>query len=108
MKQLNTSSTVSYANFVRFGYPNRVTFQAISDACKSIENNLKNICKNPSEFYTKVILSIGFKFNDFQLGKDVIFFRSEKFSLVTEFLSESSRKFNEKNDETSDLVRRPK
>lgn len=85
--QLRTSSTVAYANFIRFGYPNRIAFQDLINACKPIEEKLKNTYIWPSNFYTKVLLSMGLTLNDFKIGKDVVFFRLNKIHLVEIFFS---------------------
>lgn len=108
LKQLNTSSTVSYARFIRYGYPKRIDFQKITDACSPIENNLKNICSDRYNFYAKVLISIGFKFSDFKLGNDVIFFRAGKFDLIQAFLSDLPYTFEEGSEERSTAKRQPK
>lgn len=88
LKQLNTSSTISYAKFIRFGYPKRIPYKKLADACKPIEDNLKKICHEESNIYTKVILSIGLSLNNFKLGNDTIFFRSKQFHLMEKFFSD--------------------
>lgn len=88
LRQLNTSSTVAYAKFIRFGYPKRIAIQQILDPCKVIENKLMKMCSDRSNFCSKILLSIGFKLSDFKIGNDTIFFRSNKFHLMEEFFSD--------------------
>lgn len=86
--QLKTSSTVAYAEFIRYGYPNRIDFEDLIKACRPIEDKLKDTYVWPSNFHTKVLLHIGLTQTDFKMGKDVIFFRSNKVHLAEIFLSE--------------------
>lgn len=72
---------------MRFGYPKRIAFQGLVNACKPIEEKLKKTCVEQSNFYTKVLLSIGFHLKDFKIGKDTIFFRSNKIHLMEVFFS---------------------
>lgn len=86
LSQLNTSSTVAYANFMRFGYPKRIALQKIIDHCESIEKKLN--VSNRTYFYSKVLLCLGFSPQDFKISNDMIFFRLDKFSLLDFFFSE--------------------
>lgn len=90
LEQLHTSSTVSYAKFIRYGYPKRIDFKKLVDACKPIKSKLEKAC-GKSNFYSKVLLSMGLKLNEFKFGNDTIFFRSKKFHLVEEFFSDLLR-----------------
>lgn len=92
LKQLKTSSVISHAKFIRFGYSKRIAFQKLVDACEPIKKKLINVCGNPSKFYLIVMQSLGFNRNEFQMGNDVIFIRSNKFHLMEEFLSETQSK----------------
>lgn len=83
LRQLLTSSTISYARFMRFGYSKRVAYQTIIDSCKLVENKLKKHCVNRSNICSKILLSIGFKLNDFKMGNDTIAFRANSFHLLT-------------------------
>lgn len=87
LKQLKTSSIISHAEFIRFGYSKRINVQSIVEACKPIEKRLTKLCANPSKLCSYVMLYLGFKLNEFKLGKDVIFCRSNKFHLLEQFLS---------------------
>lgn len=81
LKQLNTSCVLSYARFIRFGFSLRFNFQELSIKCKVLEDKLKRRMDR-SQFYSKVFLSIGFRLNEFKIGHDAIFFRSNKFELL--------------------------
>ena len=87
--QLKTSSTVAYANFIRFGYPKRIAFQDLVYACKPIEGKLKDTYLWSINFYTKVLLAMGLTLKDFKIGNDMVFFRSNNFHLVQMFLSKA-------------------
>lgn len=82
LRQLNTSCTLAYANFIRFGYSKSVPFQELVEKCKTVEKKLIKASDSRSDFYSKVLLSIGFKFEDFKMGNEAIFFRSNKFELL--------------------------
>lgn len=94
---MNTSCTISYANFMKFGYPKRIYLQDLVNVCKELENNLKTISIKQSNFYSKVLLSIGFKLKDFKMGNNAIFFRAEKFHLLEKIFSETAS-FSEQSD----------
>lgn len=87
LEQLKTSSVVSYAKFVRFGYPKRIPIQKMIEICKSIEEKFKKMYTQ-KYFYRKVLLTLGFKIKDFKMGNDEIFFRSDKFHLLENFFSD--------------------
>lgn len=87
LQQLKTSSIISHAEFIRFGYSMRIDVRKIIEACKPIEKKLMKVCVNQSKLCLYVMLYLGFKLNEFKMGKDVIFCRSNKFHLVEQFLS---------------------
>lgn len=87
LTQLKTSCIVSYAQFIRFGYSKRIDFQELVNRCKSLEDKFQNDSFNRQYFYSKVLLSIGFKHEDFKMGSGVIFFRSNKFNLLEKIFS---------------------
>lgn len=87
LKQLKTSSIISHAEFIRFGYSKRIDVQRIVEACKPIEKRLIKLCGNQSKLCSYVMLYLGFKLNEFKMGKDLIFCRSNKFHLLERFLS---------------------
>lgn len=98
LKQLKTSSVISYAKFIRFGYAEHVTLQKIIDECKYVEKKLDKWSNNQFNFYSKVLLSIGFRLKDFKMGNDSVFFRSNKFYLLDNFFSETRTALNSKED----------
>lgn len=82
LQQLNSSSLISYAKFIRYGFPKSLTLQNLIDLCHPLENDLRNIQINRKVFYTKCLLSLGFTSKDFNVGNDRIFFRMNKFHLL--------------------------
>lgn len=86
LRQLLTSSTISYGKFIRFGYSNHVPYQKIFEACKSVER-LRKHCVDRSDFCLKILLSMGFKLNDFKMGCNAIAFRANKIHMLEELLS---------------------
>ena len=72
--QLKASCTVSYMNFIRYGYSKSVAFEDLAEKCNSLEekyvwkrvkpNGLK---PNRENFYSKVLLSMGFKLDEFKM-----------------------------------------
>lgn len=89
LHQLITSSTISYTQFVRFGYSKHVTFPLLIDAFKQLDDKLYKMCSNRSIFYSKILLLIGLKLNDFKIGNEAIFFRLNKYYLLENFLLEA-------------------
>lgn len=88
LSQLNTSCTVAYAKFIRFGYAKRVSFEELIDKCKPIEDKFSGRYFDRSSFYSKVLLSIGFRLDEFKMGNAAIFFRSNKFELIQQFFQQ--------------------
>lgn len=82
-------SVISHAKFIRFGYSKRIPLQKLVLACEPIESSLIKICGSQSKMYSIVMLSLGFQRNEFKMGNDVIFMRSNKFHLLEEFMSET-------------------
>lgn len=64
-------------------YSHHVPLTKLIDECKSLEK-LQNIFK---DFHTKVLLFIGFQRQDFKIGIDTIFFRSNKSDLLEQFIA---------------------
>lgn len=108
LMQLKTSSTIAYANFLRFGYPTRIAFQDLVNACKPIEDKLKNTCIWSTSFYTKVLLYIGITLKDFKMGNDTIFFRSNKIHLVEMFFSNIKTGNQKDYSSSATMIRKPK
>lgn len=88
LSQLNTSCTVSYAKFIRFGYSKSVTLQELDQKCSSIVKKFAKASVSRSIFYSKLFLSIGFKLEEFTIGNEAIFFRSNKFESLEKFFSD--------------------
>lgn len=89
LSQLLTSNTISYAKFVRFGYPKHISCQRIIDACKAIESKLIKMCVDQVHFCTKVLLSLGFLLDDFKISNGSILFRLNKYHLLEQFLTDA-------------------
>lgn len=90
MQQLHTSSIISYAKFIRDGYPKRVAIERIMAECKSVENKLPKAYANRLDFCTKILRFIGLRSQDYKIGDDVIFLRANKLSLLEQFFTEAT------------------
>lgn len=88
LSQLNTSCTVSYTNFIRFGYSKSVAFEKLVERCKSVEEKWNKANADRATFYSKVLLSLGFKLDEFKMGNEAIFFRANKFVLMEELFED--------------------
>lgn len=86
LSQLNTTCTVSYANFIRFGYSKSVPLEELVEKCRPVEEKWIRANADRSSFYSKVLLSIGFKLDEFKMGNEAIFCRSNKYVLLENFL----------------------
>lgn len=90
LSQLKTSCTISYAEFIRFGYTKRFDFKDLVIKCEPLKQEFIKYCYDRMHFYSKVLLSIGFKLEDFKMGTEAICFRSNKFQLMEDFLSDAT------------------
>lgn len=86
LQQLRSSSTFSYVDFIRFGFPLQMSIQQIDN----LYANHYNLCAGPKQFHTKLLLAVGFRVGDFQFGNKRIFFRSNKQELMQKLLSVNS------------------
>lgn len=87
LNQLKSSSTLSYIDFIRLGFPMRIPLEQL----EKLYTPHYHLCSDPNQFYTELFLSLGFCLGDFKLGKDHIFFRSNKNELMQKvLLTESS------------------
>lgn len=96
---------------MRYGYPKRTPLQKFIDECKCIETKFNKMGLNRSEFYTKVLLAIGFKFEDFKMTNNTIFFRLNKFQMLEKFyfdLTESKEDKTESEASNSKHKSKPK
>lgn len=82
LKQLITSNSIAFAKFMRYGYSEHVLMEKMIDVFKSVENKFSKWSINRPNFYSKVLLSLGFQLEDFKIGKDSIFFRTNKIRLL--------------------------
>lgn len=90
LRQLMTSSTIAYAQFIRFGYSKHVALQKLINQCKQLEEKLKiPFSVDPMNLYLKVLLPIGFGSKDFKMGNDLILFRSNKIYLLEKLFSDA-------------------
>lgn len=95
LTQLVSTAIISYAKFIRFGFPNHIALQKLIDDCAPIEKKFNKAGVNQLDFCSTVLKSLGFRPKDFKMGKDTIFFRSDKFNLLQGFFSGTTH--NEEN-----------
>lgn len=86
LQQLRSSSTLAYANLVRFGFPSRLSFERIQD----LYSPHYHICAGRRQFHMKLLLSNGFRIGDLKLGNNYICFRSNKHDQIQQLLSVES------------------
>lgn len=82
--QLKTTCTMAYINFIRFGYSKSIAIDELARMCEPVDGCIKS-CASRMRFYSIVLLSMGFQLDEFKMGKEAIFFRSTKFSLLGEY-----------------------
>lgn len=92
-----SSSVLSYVDFVRVGYPKRVEMKLLYDAYfpKCYNNQEAERLTEPEKFCTTLLLSIGFKLNEFKFGMTQIFFRSSCCDLLNKLLTFNPAYINE-------------
>lgn len=77
MSQLNAASIISYSNFIRLGYPERIVMTEL----KAIYGNsftqldLRSFCE-------KLLFSMKIEQSDFKFGSNCIFFRSKQAEMI--------------------------
>lgn len=79
---------VSYAKFIRFGYSERIDFQEFADRFKFLEDKFKIDRDGRTNFYSKILLSIGFSREEFKMGTETIFFRLNKLEVLKKVFSD--------------------
>lgn len=82
MIQLKSSSVLSYVEFVRHGFPLRVSIEQIHKRYAPHYH----LCANRTYFQTKLLLSIGLRRIDFRIGKNCILFRSDKNDIMQKLM----------------------
>lgn len=88
LRQLRTSCTVSYAKFIRFGYSERIDFQEFADKFKILEDKFKIDRDGRTNFYSKILISIGFSREEFKMGTETIFLRLNKLEVLKKIFSD--------------------
>lgn len=83
---------------MRSGFPKRITLEELVNVCQPIEKKFQSF-QGPN-LYSKILLSRGFRQNDFRIGREVIFFRSAKFSLLEKLFHD----MRESPDDTSKQI----
>lgn len=90
MQQLKSANLIAYAEFMQLGYPLHVSFDSLSYKYKQYIPNTVMDFNEMKQFYTKLMLSIGFKLRDFTFGENLIFFRAKSSKLIDQLMSSSS------------------
>lgn len=101
LRQLMTSSTVAYAKFIRYGYSKHIPYQKIIDECKWIEEKLKIPSLNRSNLYFRILMPLGFSPKDLKMGREMIFFHSNKYHLIENFFSDAKATSSRKQDQST-------
>lgn len=70
LQQLKAANIIAYAQLMQLGYPVRVSLDVLNNKYEPYFTN-----ETFKQFYTKILLSLGFKFSDFKFGEKLIFFR---------------------------------
>lgn len=83
LRQLRSSSTLAYADFVRFGFPLRISVAKM----QSLYAPYYHICASARKFHMKLLLAIGLRIGQFKLGQNFIFFRSDQHEKMQQLLS---------------------
>lgn len=83
LRQLRSSSTLAYADFVRFGFPLRIAVTEMDN----LYAPHYNICADARKFHMKLLLAIGLRIGEFKLGQNYILFRSNQRDKLEKLLS---------------------
>lgn len=82
LKQLRSTSTLAYTDFVRFGFPLRISVAKM----QSLYAPHYHICTSARKFHMKLLLAIGLRIGQFKLGQNFIFFRSDQHEKMQQLL----------------------
>lgn len=77
-KQLTSSCVMSYAEFIRCGYPIHLDVGSLNGIFQPYFEQFRRFCPNEEHFYRLLAISIGSLPDDFKFGENVIFFRQNK------------------------------
>lgn len=77
-------------------YSNKITLKTFLEGFSALSERFKVINKNPYRFCEMCLLSLDFKLKDFKIGKEFIFFRNNKHTVLEEVISRSEYKSTRK------------
>lgn len=80
-QQLKAANIIAYAQLMQLGYPVRVSLDVLNNKYEPYFTNATY-----KQFYTKLLLSLGFKFSDFKFGEKLIFFRDLNYGPIDQLL----------------------
>lgn len=86
LRQLRSSSTLAYVNFVRFGFPLRIAVTKMNSLYASYYGTYADARK----FHMKLLLAIGLRIGEFKIGQNYIHFRSNQRDKLEQILSVDS------------------
>lgn len=88
LQQLKSANIIAYAEFMQIGYPTRISFDSLNKtyerftSCSSLECDFNAM----KQFYTKLLLSLGFQLKDFKFGEKLVFFRAQNSALINDLM----------------------
>lgn len=88
LQQIKPANIIAYAEFMQIGYPTRISFDSLNKtyerftSCRVLECDFTTM----KQFYTKLLLSIGFQLKDFKLGEKLVFFRAQNSALIKDLM----------------------
>lgn len=93
LQQLKSANMIVYAKFMQIGFAKRVSIDSLNETYKQymLSGGFRSTSTGIQKFYTKLLLSIGFKLKDFKFGINLIFFRAQNSALIDRLLGPPSR-----------------
>lgn len=95
LDQLKTSCTIAYAEYMRSGFPVHISLELFLAVFKQLEGEFKNMIGAmgiaKSDFVKKCLLSLGLTCQDFKIGTQYIFLRSNKTAAVDHLISSDAQ-----------------
>lgn len=93
MKQLRSSSVLSYAEFMKCGFPTRIAIQALYETYQPYIGQREETSQDKRTFCKSLLRSLGLTTDKFKFGQNLIFFRANESVLSFEQLLKPDQKY---------------
>lgn len=85
-QQLKSFSIESYTEFIRTGYPTRISLDVLNAVYGIYFPRYQRVFNTAKQFYTNLLPVVGFHRNEFKFGENMIFFRNRRSHLLEDLM----------------------